>query len=75
MNFKKWVKSIQTAGYNGARTVFVVFQDGDNFSKAFAGAQVHISHMHESNYRVVMLKKLVKSQLCKLTSFLNGKAF
>ena len=21
MNFKKWVKSIQTAGYNGARTV------------------------------------------------------
>ena len=20
MNFKKWVKSIQTAGYNGART-------------------------------------------------------
>jgi hypothetical protein len=23
MNFKKWVKSIQTAGYNGARTVYV----------------------------------------------------
>ena len=23
MNFKKWVKSIQTAGYNGARTVNV----------------------------------------------------
>ena len=22
MNFKKWVKSIQTAGYNGARTVY-----------------------------------------------------
>ena len=22
MNFKKWVKSIQTAAYNGARTVF-----------------------------------------------------
>ena len=21
MNFKKWVKNIQTAGYNGARTV------------------------------------------------------
>ena len=21
MNFKKWVKSVQTAGYNGARTV------------------------------------------------------
>ena len=23
MNFKKWVKNIQTAGYNGARTVNV----------------------------------------------------
>ena len=23
MSFKKWVKSIQTAGYNGARTVVV----------------------------------------------------
>ena len=25
MNFKKWVKSIQTAGYNGARTVHITF--------------------------------------------------
>ena len=25
MNFKKWVKSIQTAGYNGARTVYGFF--------------------------------------------------
>ena len=24
MNFKKWVKSIQTAGYNGARTVISI---------------------------------------------------
>ena len=24
MNFKKWVKSIQTAGYNGARTVYEI---------------------------------------------------
>ena len=24
MNFKKWVKSIQTAGYNGARTVLKI---------------------------------------------------
>jgi hypothetical protein len=23
MNFKKWVKSMQTAGYNGAHTVYV----------------------------------------------------
>ena len=26
MNFKKWVKSIQTAGYNGARTVYKYFK-------------------------------------------------
>ena len=26
MNFKKWVKSIQTAGYNGARTVYIYEQ-------------------------------------------------
>ena len=34
MNFKKWVKSIQTAGYNGARTVnkFLVWQK--NFGPA-----------------------------------------
>ena len=25
MNFKKWVKNIQTAGYNGARTVFAFY--------------------------------------------------
>ena len=24
MNFKKWVKSIQTAGYNGVRTVIFI---------------------------------------------------
>ena len=24
MNFKKWVKSIQTKGYNGARMVFLL---------------------------------------------------
>ena len=27
MNFKKWVKSIQTAGYNGARTVVELRDD------------------------------------------------
>ena len=26
MNFKKWVKSIQTPGYNGARTVHTIFK-------------------------------------------------
>jgi hypothetical protein len=31
MNFKKWVKSIQTAGYNGAHTVIdtaIILQKG-----------------------------------------------
>jgi hypothetical protein len=27
LNFKKWVKSIQTAGYNGARTVSITQRD------------------------------------------------
>ena len=27
MNFKKWVKSVQTAGYNGARTVYNFYID------------------------------------------------
>ena len=26
MNFKKWAKSIQTLGYNGARTVLIKYQ-------------------------------------------------
>ena len=28
MNFKKWVKSIQAAAYNGARTVFTNISRG-----------------------------------------------
>ena len=34
MNFKKWVKSIQTAGYNGARTVIRMLTQ-INFLKSF----------------------------------------
>ena len=26
---KKWIKSIQTAGYNGARTVYIIFKLAD----------------------------------------------
>ena len=33
MNFKKWVKSIQTAGYNGARTVD--YKPGRVYTKYF----------------------------------------
>ena len=38
MNFKKWVKSIQTAGYNGAGTVgnlFVIVVESFNFYSDF----------------------------------------
>jgi hypothetical protein len=31
MNFKKWVKSVQTAGYNGAHTVFGVLMQDKTF--------------------------------------------
>jgi hypothetical protein len=31
MNLKKWVKSIQTAGYNGARTVYIFFFPQEQF--------------------------------------------
>ena len=27
MNFKKWVKNIQTAGYNGSHTVLIFFHE------------------------------------------------
>ena len=36
MNFKKWVKSIQTAGYNGARTVYRI----DNW--------IHITYIYKN---------------------------
>ena len=29
MNFKKWVKSMQTAGYNGARKIYISIEGGD----------------------------------------------
>ena len=32
MNFKKWVKRIQTAGYNGARTVIQEIDKIDSMS-------------------------------------------
>jgi hypothetical protein len=30
LDFKKWVKSIKTAGYNGARTVFKMWKGSKN---------------------------------------------
>ena len=33
MNFKKWVKSIQTVGYNGARTVMNLLAMDQNWRK------------------------------------------
>ena len=34
MNFKKWVKSMQTVGYNGARTVYTFGVFSSNLSAA-----------------------------------------
>ena len=34
MSFKKWVKSIQTAGYNGASTVLMYFPCLADFSQS-----------------------------------------
>ena len=38
MNFKKWVKSIQTAGYNGARTVGILENEIDG--RSIRGCQI-----------------------------------
>ena len=39
MNFKKWVKSIQPAGYNGARTVFEIESSFGCLKKYFKNIQ------------------------------------
>ena len=38
MNFKKWVKSIQTTGYNGARTVYIALHS----AKMYISRNVHV---------------------------------
>ena len=40
MNFKKWVKSIPTAGYNGARTVYQPVSDMKNLKFKSASIKV-----------------------------------
>ena len=41
MNFKKWVKSIQTAGYNGVRAVLFNFVAFDSFLAGLGRNQVY----------------------------------
>ena len=43
LNFKKWVKSIQTAGYNGARTVYLAL----NVTNFWAICEQSTNHRHE----------------------------
>ena len=44
MNFKKWVKSIQTAGYNGARTVLLIDLDLVEFQLGWQDPDRQISN-------------------------------
>ena len=45
MNFKKWVKTIQTSGYNGARTVpNCKYKKGVGFPKTVYVSQVNIDN-------------------------------
>ena len=37
MNFKKWVKNIQTAGYNGAGTVVIDCSSEEKNPKGYKG--------------------------------------
>jgi hypothetical protein len=46
MNFKKWVKSIQTAGYNGAGTVDEFFSPSDEFCIFYDGAGSVLDSQH-----------------------------
>jgi hypothetical protein len=56
MNFKKWVKSIQTAGYNGARMVFTGLKNTLNHGKiqiaAYNGAHKYGIHIWQLMWRV-----------------------
>ena len=61
MNFKKWVKSIQTAAYNGARTVFYYHVN----SKVPSKKQKNLDRYHAAlNARVGLkyIQKLFKNK-------------
>ena len=52
MNFKQWVKSIQTAGYNGARTIDAFYLEKQ---KSFIPKK-NISYSIVSNYAKIVPK-------------------
>ena len=54
MNFKKWVKSIQTAGYNGARTVLYI----GIFCINVAGAESFSGAWNENEKKVEIIKEM-----------------
>jgi len=62
MNFKKWVKSIQTAGYNGARTVYISYNI--SFYKQYFHKK-HILEIRNSNEETTREQKI----------FFNSRAF
>ena len=57
----------------GHNNVNVVFLDGDNFCKAFAGAQVHLSyHEWRSFAKIVPIPKNYISTICVSSFMLNS---
>jgi hypothetical protein len=67
VEFKKSLKKQSLSQFILTENWIVVFWDGDNFCKAFAGAQVYISHitngkaMSDTTYARVLLQKLCKN--------------
>ena len=67
MNFKKWVKSIQTAGYNGARTVHTLGLPAFHTWPANHNANIdNAEHQIEKGIRLI---------ICPMTTTLFGSIF
>ena len=65
MNFKKWVKSIQTAGYNGARTVYNFFSIGQGPSNAGKLNWNLLVFFHSYSFQDNVKRTHCKPILCK----------
>ena len=46
----------------------VVFRDGDNFCKDFAGAQVHISHITSGKVATMLLNQIMLTTTKKMVA-------
>ena len=59
MNFKKWVKSIQTAGYNGGRTV----------------SKLHSLDLTDNGFQIIFVLQHSQKHVIKLIIFHAGPTF